>query len=110
MGLVSLISSTPARFVVPEEKDWGYPLVIKLKSAWRIGRQAARRMKGQCSGSIINTGSVYGYCTGMMKADYNVSKVAAGQFTKNMALELGRLGGRWRCSSRSHLIESLTIY
>lgn len=88
------ISSTPTRFVDLEEEDWGYLLDVNLKGAWRVGRQAARRMKAQRSGVIINTGSVYGHCTGMMKADYNVSKVAVDQLTKNMALELGRSGVR----------------
>ena len=77
-----------------EEEDWSYLLEVNLKGAWRVGKQAALRMVGQGSGSIINTGSIYSHCTGIMKADYNVSKVAVGQLTENMALELGRSGVR----------------
>jgi hypothetical protein len=51
-------------------------------------------MKQQRSGNIVNTGSIYSHVSGSHKADYNVSKVAIDQLTKNMALELARsLGG-----------------
>lgn len=88
------ITNTPARFVDQEEEDWGYLLDVNLKGVWRVGRLAARRMKAQGSGIIVNTGSIYGHCTGMGISDYNVSKVAVDQLTKNMALELGRSGVR----------------
>lgn len=88
------ISSVPTKFVDLEEDDWGYLLDVNLKGAWRVGKQAALRMKANKKGVIINTGSIYSICTGMMKADYNVSKVAIDQLTKNMALELGRSGIR----------------
>jgi len=88
------ISSKPTKFLNLEEEDWGYLLDVNLKGVWRVGKQAAARMKAQGSGSIINTGSIYSHCTGLLKADYNVSKVAVDQLTKNMALELGRSGVR----------------
>lgn len=88
------ISTAPTKFTELEEEDWGYLLDVNLKGAWRVGKQAAIRMKAAGKGSIINTGSIYSLCTGMQKADYNVSKVAVGQLTKNMALELSRSGIR----------------
>ena len=88
------ISTKPTKFLDLEEEDWGYLLDVNLKGVWRVGREAAIRMKAQGSGSIINTGSIYSLGTGVMKADYNVSKVAVDQLTKNMALELGRAGIR----------------
>ena len=88
------ISTKPTKFLDLEEEDWGYLLDVNLKGVWRVGREAAIRMKAQGSGSIINTGSIYSMVTGIMKADYNVSKVAVDQLTKNMALELGRAGIR----------------
>ena len=88
------VSTQPSRFVDMEEDSWSGLLDVNLKGVWRVGRQAAIRMKAQKSGSIINTGSIYSHCTGIMKADYNVSKVAVDQLTKNMALELGRSGVR----------------
>ena len=88
------ISNEPCRFTDLEEDDWGYLLDVNLKGAWRVAKQAAIRMKAQAKGSIINTGSIYSFCTGMKKADYNVSKVALAQLSKNMAVELARVGVR----------------
>ena len=88
------ISNTPTKFVDQEELDWSYLLDVNLKGAWRVGQQAARRMKAQGSGVIINTGSIYSQCTGIFKTDYNVSKAAIDQLTRNMALELARYGVR----------------
>lgn len=88
------ISNKPCKFTELEENDWGNLLDVNLKGAWRVAKQAAIRMKSAGKGSIINTGSIYSICTGIQKADYNVSKVAIGQLTKNMALELSRSGIR----------------
>lgn len=88
------ISSTPTRFTELEEAQWGYLLDVNLKGAWRIAKQAAIRMKERGTGVIINTGSIYSQVTGLMKADYNVSKAALEQLSKNIALELGRYGVR----------------
>jgi len=88
------ISTAPSKFLDQEEDDWAYLLEVNLKGAWRVARQATRRMKVQGFGVVINTGSIYSHCTGMMTSAYNVSKVALDQLTKNMALELGRSGIR----------------
>jgi NAD(P)-dependent dehydrogenase (short-subunit alcohol dehydrogenase family) len=88
------ISSTPTKFLDMEEDGWGYLLDVNLKGAWRVGRQAGLRMKSQGFGAIVNIASMYSHCTGMLKTDYNVSKAAVLQLTKNMALELGRAGVR----------------
>ncbi|WP_295801909.1 SDR family oxidoreductase [uncultured Microbulbifer sp.] len=88
------ISTKPGRFVEQEEDIWGGLLDVNLRGVWRVAREAAIRMKAHGSGTIINTGSIYSLCTGIMKTDYNVSKVAVAQLSKNMALELGRYGVR----------------
>jgi len=88
------ISTRPQKFVEQEESVWSGLLNVNLQGAWRVARQAAMRMREQKSGCIINTGSIYSLCTGIMKADYNVSKVAVAQLTRNMGLELGRHGVR----------------
>lgn len=88
------VGSAPTKFTDLEEEEWGSLLEVNLKGAWRVAKQAAIRMQAAGKGSIINTGSIYSLCTGMRKADYNVSKAALGQLTKNMALELCRSGVR----------------
>ena len=88
------IANAPLRFVDATEDDWGPVLDVNLTGAWRVAHEAARRMKRQRSGNIVNTGSIYSHVSGTHKADYNVSKVAIDQLTKNMALELARSGVR----------------
>ena len=88
------VSNPLAKFVEQEESEWASLLDTNLKGAWRVGQQAAQRMQKAGRGCIINTGSIYSLCTGMFKSDYNVSKVALAQLTKNMALELARSGVR----------------
>lgn len=88
------ISSPPAKFTEQDESDWETLLDTNLKGAWRVAQHAARRMQAAGQGCIVNTGSIYSLATGMMKTDYNVSKVALAQLTKNMALELARSGVR----------------
>ncbi|MCK7597516.1 SDR family oxidoreductase [Microbulbifer sp. CAU 1566] len=88
------ISTKPQRFVEQDESVWMDLLNVNLQGAWRVAQQAGARMRAQQSGCIINTGSIYSLCTGIMKTDYNVSKVALAQLTRNMALELGRYGVR----------------
>lgn len=88
------ISTKPGKFVDQEEEVWGGLLDVNLRGMWRVARQAAIRMRARKSGAIINTGSIYSLCIGIMKTDYNVSKVAVAQLSKNMALELGRYGVR----------------
>jgi len=88
------VANPPSKFVDQSEEDWSFVLDTNLKGAWRVAQQAAQRMQKAGKGSIINTGSIYSVGTGMFKADYNVSKVALAQLTKNMALELSRSGVR----------------
>jgi len=102
------ISTTPTKFLDLEEDDWGYLLDVNLKGAWRVGRQAALRMKAQGAGIIINTGSIYSHCTGMLKADYNVSKTAVDQLTRNMAVELARSGIRVNSLCPGYFYSELT--
>lgn len=88
------IANRPLRFIDATEEEWGGVLDVNLIGAWRVSQAAAIRMKKQGSGAIVNTGSIYSHVSGSHKADYNVSKVAIDQLTKNMALELARSGVR----------------
>ena len=88
------VSTAPAKFVDQPESEWEYLLDTNLKGAWRVAQQAGKRMQQAQQGCIVNTGSIYSVATGLFKTDYNVSKVALAQLTKNMALELSRYGVR----------------
>lgn len=84
------VVSTPQKFLTQPEDEWDFVMETNLKGAWRIAQRAAQMMAQQKSGSIINTCSIYSLATGVLKTDYNVSKAAVLQMTKNMALELCR--------------------
>lgn len=88
------LSSTPAKFINQPDDDWEGLLDVNLKGAWRVAKASAKRMQAAKQGCIVNTGSIYSHCTGILLTDYNVSKVAIDQLTKNMALELARSGVR----------------
>lgn len=88
------ISNRPCKISKQIDADWEYLLDVNLKGAWRVAKASAERMLEARRGCIVNTGSIYSHCTGFMKADYNVSKVAISQLTKNMALEFSRSGIR----------------
>lgn len=85
------VAGDPARFVDLSEADWSWVLDTNLTGAWRVAQAAAQQMiASKKAGSIINVGSIYGLHTGVLKANYNVSKTAVVQLTKSMAMELIR--------------------
>ena len=102
------IANRPLRFVDATEEEWGGVLDVNLIGAWRVAQAAAIRMKKQGSGVVVNTGSIYSHVSGTHKADYNVSKVAVDQLTKNMALELARSGVRVNSFAPATLRQRLT--
>jgi len=72
------------------DDDWRTIMDVNLDGVFRVGREAARRMRdhGQ-GGSIINITSILGAgLTQKRLSAYGVSKTAVSQLTKSMALEL----------------------
>jgi NAD(P)-dependent dehydrogenase (short-subunit alcohol dehydrogenase family) len=60
-------------------------------------KHAARVMRGQGSGTIINTASIAGFFTGYAPHVYSACKAAVIQLTRSTATELGELGIRVNC-------------
>jgi len=60
-------------------------------------KHAARVMKTQRSGTIINTASIAGFFTGYGPHIYSACKAAVIQLTRSAATELGELGIRVNC-------------
>lgn len=84
-----------SRFVEMPEEEWRGVLDVNLDGVFRVGQEAARRMKASGSGgSIINISSVLGLMVLNRLSAYAVSKAAVIQLTKAMALELVRDGIR----------------
>ena len=85
-----------AWFLDITDEQWRNIMDINLDGVFRVGREAASRMRANGEGgSIINISSVLG--AGLQQsrlAAYGVSKTAVSQLTKCMALELATFGIR----------------
>ncbi len=75
-----------------EDDDWRKIMDVNLDGVFRIGREAARRMRAHGKGgSITNISSILGAgLTQKRLTAYGVSKTAVSQLTKSMALELAQ--------------------
>lgn len=84
-----------SRFTEMPEDEWRGVLDVNLDGVFRVGQEAARRMKAAGNGgSIVNVASVLGLMVLNRLSAYAVSKAAVIQLTKAMALELSRDGIR----------------
>jgi len=72
--------------ITPQE--WRDVLRVNLDGVFYVAQQAARRMKAQGSGVILNMGSTNGLMGYPWYADYNASKAGVVELTRSMALEL----------------------
>ena len=70
---------------------------VLLRGVFLGIKHAAPVMKGQGSGSIINTASVAGVRTGYGNHIYSSAKAAVIQLTRSVAMELGESGVRVNC-------------
>jgi NAD(P)-dependent dehydrogenase (short-subunit alcohol dehydrogenase family) len=86
-------AGVPAGSFITETSDeqWRAVLDVNLDGVFRVGREAARRMKKHgAGGSIVNTASIAGFSVNKAIAAYSASKAAVISLTKTMALELAR--------------------
>lgn len=72
--------------ITPEE--WQRLIDVNLTGAFHVAQAAARRMKAQGSGVILNMASTNGLTGYPYYAAYNASKAGVIALTKSMALEL----------------------
>jgi len=72
-------------------------LGVNLRAVFLGTKYAARVMRKQGSGSIINTASVAAIRTGYGNHIYSASKAGVLQFTKSVAMELGESNIRVNC-------------
>jgi NAD(P)-dependent dehydrogenase (short-subunit alcohol dehydrogenase family) len=72
-------------------------IAVNLRGVYLGTRYAARVMRKQGSGSIINTASTAAIRTGYGNHIYSASKAGVLQFTKSVAMELGESNIRVNC-------------
>ncbi len=86
--------ATPAPALDLEEAQWDAALDTNLKGAFLAAQAAARLMKRNGGGSIVNVASILGLRVAGQVAAYAASKAGLIQLTKALALEWARHGVR----------------
>ncbi len=76
----SFLDITPA--------EWQSVQNVNLNGVFYVAQQAARRMRAQGGGVILNMGSTNGIIGSPNYSDYNASKAGVIELTRTMALEL----------------------
>jgi NAD(P)-dependent dehydrogenase (short-subunit alcohol dehydrogenase family) len=87
-----LAITKPAIDLAPEE--WDLVVGTNLTGAFAAAQAAARGMRGQGGGAIVNVASILGLRVAGMLAPYAASKAGLIQLTKALALEWARDGIR----------------
>ncbi len=82
--------SRPAMFLKMAEKDWDLVVDVHLKGIFNTTQAAARHMKEQRSGKIINVISTAGLFGTIGQINYASAKAGVIGFTKSVSRELGR--------------------
>ncbi len=76
------------------DESWDRIVDTNLKGAFLTAQAAARHMKGQGEGVIVNVASILGHRVAGQVAAYAASKAGLVQLTRSMALEWARFGIR----------------
>src|SRR5947208_2120149 len=74
------------------KEEWDRILAVDLTGLYLVSRAAARAMKGQGSGRIINVASIAGLVPLRLQCAYVAAKAGVVNLTRAMALELGPHG------------------
>ena len=102
MGPVHIMVNTaglsrPMLTLEMTEENWDQQMDINAKSIFLCSQAAARQMKDNGGGNIINIGSILGRNAFPATLGYCASKAATDQMTRVMAIEWARLGIRVNC-------------
>lgn len=79
------------------DDEWQRAMGVNAGGVFYMTRAAARHMRGQGGGAIVNFGSIWGELGGPGALAYASSKGAVHQITRTFALELARDGVRLNC-------------
>jgi 3-oxoacyl-[acyl-carrier protein] reductase len=86
--------NTAQRVTIDEfpREEWDRVINVDLNGLYEVSRAAARVMKRQGSGRIINIASIAGLVPLRLQSSFVAAKAAVVNLTKSMALELGPAG------------------
>jgi 3-oxoacyl-[acyl-carrier protein] reductase len=83
-----------AQLIKMEEAQWDRVIDVNLKGVFNVAQAAAKHMKEQKSGVILNASSVVGLYGNFGQTNYAATKWGVIGMTKTWAKELGRFGIR----------------
>ncbi len=80
-----------------DDGEWARSLAVNAGGVFHLSRAAARHMRANGGGAVVNFGSIWGELGGKGALAYAASKGAVHQVTRGFALELARDGVRFNC-------------
>ncbi|WP_409273392.1 3-oxoacyl-ACP reductase FabG [Neobacillus sp. SCS-31] len=83
-----------AQLIKMEEAQWDRVIDVNLKGVFNVAQAAAKQMKEQSRGVILNASSVVGLYGNFGQTNYAATKWGVIGMTKTWAKELGRFGIR----------------
>jgi NAD(P)-dependent dehydrogenase (short-subunit alcohol dehydrogenase family) len=104
------IGSALTGFLDDDFSDFSRVMGINVLGVMLGSQRAARHMKANGGGSIINNSSVGGITAGAGVVTYRASKAAVIHLTKSIAADLGRFGIRVNCIAPAHIATAITRY
>lgn len=79
------------------DEEWLRVMAVNTNGVFFMSRAAARHMRANGGGAVVNFGSIWGELGGKGALAYCASKGAVHQITRTFALELAREGVRFNC-------------
>jgi NAD(P)-dependent dehydrogenase (short-subunit alcohol dehydrogenase family) len=104
------IGSALKRFLPDELEDFSRIMNVNLFGVIVGAQRAARYMKDNGGGSIINNASIAAVNAGVGMISYRASKAAVAHVTKCMAIDLAPYGIRVNCLTPAHIRTGITTY
>lgn len=100
--------STMGRFTELTDEDWDFNMNVNAKGVFLCGQEAARRLRDNGGGAVVNTASMAGKRGGApFLAHYVASKFAVVGLTQAMAAELASDGIRVNCVCPGYVVTSM---
>jgi NAD(P)-dependent dehydrogenase (short-subunit alcohol dehydrogenase family) len=104
------IGSPLKRFLPDDLEDFSQIMNVNLFGVIVGAQRAARYMKDNGGGSIINNASIAAVNAGVGMISYRASKAAVAHVTKCMAIDLAPYGIRVNCLTPAHIRTGITTY
>jgi len=104
------VGSALAGFLDDDLSDFSRVMNINVYGVMVGSQRAARHMKVNGGGSIINNSSIGGITAGAGVVTYRASKAAIIHFSKSIATELWYFGIRVNCVAPAHIATPITRY